>query len=69
MLNSNFGETPEQFLARSRTNVCLSGGECNDPTGRFEHYNPVSPFTAQTVPYTCCVNCWGNWFGSGEVLE
>ena len=34
----------ERLLARSRTNICLSGGRCNDPTGRFEHLHSVQLF-------------------------
>jgi len=34
----------ERLLARSRTNACLSGRECNNPAGHFEHLHSVQLF-------------------------
>ncbi|XP_070055259.1 uncharacterized protein [Nicotiana tomentosiformis] len=43
--------------------------ECNDLAGRFENYNPVSPFTAQFMLYSYFITYRISGFGSGRNSE
>ena len=57
------------FLTRLRMNVCLRGGERNDPAGHFVYLSLVPLFDAPSLSIYYYVTCGDDWFGFRRVLD